>query len=94
MTMPKEVDDFRRGLQESFDLQRDKVVKRLERMTINFKRAIEADGMDRVDNTSDVTTPILVKDDEEEESDTQATDCVYNKIFDELSRPTHEHRDD
>ena len=53
MAKDGEVDDFKRRVQESLDHQREKTIKKYERMLENFKRAADSDGTSREDDTVD-----------------------------------------
>ena len=65
MARNKEVDDFKRRVQESLDHEREKSIKKYERMLENFKRAVDQDGLPRLNNRVDNIEFIHVKDDAE-----------------------------
>ena len=79
-----EVDNFKRRVQESLDHQREKSIKKYERMLENFKRAVDKDGMPRLNNTVDYIEFIQVKDDAEEAAEAQSEACAYTEVFTEL----------
>jgi hypothetical protein len=81
MAKSGEVDDFKRRVQEFLDHEREKTIKKYEFMLENFKRAVDQDGLPRIDNTIDDDELISVKDDAEEEAEAQSKACVYTEVF-------------
>ena len=84
MAMSDEVEDFKKRVQGSLDRQREKTIKKYELMLENFKRAVDQDGLPRIDDTIDDDELIEVKDDVEEEAEAQSEACVYSEVFAKL----------